>query len=317
MKKMNFYSNSKAGLLCMMMFAMFMSRVSAQCPAVNFSYPAPAGVCALTAVLPVSGLTAVEVFKNNAWVGTLDKGDIGKTLNYRGVQANGSMCWNTVTVEDKVAPVITCPKDITLTCANAANAYDLTVVGGFTTTTAQDGTVNDCSTTTATYNDVRTDFACTAAVVTTIARTWVVKDKYGNVSSPCTQKISITGSIAGAVLPNDQLNLSCKTVLTGFATEVGDGKGGTLYRPTMAGVAIPSIDGATSTACDFYAVLKNVMVIDICGGGKSYMRTWQVLKKCDGSMVGLPFVQTVIVKDVDAPTGKISVDNYKLAAGAA
>ena len=257
----------------------------------------PNGAC-------VTGAT-VEVKRGLNWgSATLTKADIGQTLEYR-VSRGTSMCWGTVKVEDKNGPSITlCVPDIEVACGT--NTNDLAIVGDFKTGGANNGTATDCSTFEQSYTDDVTLVGTCGEK--TIIRTWSLKDKWGNFSSDvCKQKITVKAPVTGVVDANNK-SVSCTTDLTGFATAQGDG--GTLYRPTMDGVAIKTL--AQAGACDVYAILKAVMITDICGGGKSYMRTWQVIQKCTGAPVGAAFDQIVEVKDVTNPTATIKVDNYKL-----
>lgn len=88
-------------------------------------------------------------------------------------------CHVQVFISDPVAPVITCPADITISCIQ--NASDLGVTGQATAT-------DNCTQPSVTYSDVIALSSCNQGTVT---RTWTATDNYNNKKS-CVQKITLT-----------------------------------------------------------------------------------------------------------------------------
>ncbi|WP_264526257.1 HYR domain-containing protein [Flavobacterium sp. N502536] len=110
------------------------------------------------------------------------------TIRWTATDASGNVstaCTQTITITDTEKPVITCPANLTQTTGAGACGANLTI----TNPTATD----NCSTA-FTFAGVRSDaLALTAAYPTGITTiTWTVTDASGNVSTPCTQTITIT-----------------------------------------------------------------------------------------------------------------------------
>jgi hypothetical protein len=299
MKKMNFYFNSnKLGLLCMMLVVTLMSRVSAQCPAVNYSFPA--ANCAGTVTVAMA--TGVGVSLERAATGgspTISKADIGQTLRYIGPGG----CWNTVTVEDKAAPTVGTVTDITIACsdANASNLYPSALVTGYTGPVAASGTgipipaFADCSTIASVsyYDEIQTQsLTCGTKLV---YRYYIAKDIYGNtVNTKGISTQAITVNRPAVVLPTvADVTISCES--------------------TPAAVA------ATQTlACGVTFGFVSEMRVNLCGTTYKLVRTYQAVDACAGGVAGsmgmATVVQTITVKDVTTPSLTVTGTSYPLAA---
>ncbi len=132
------------------------------------------------------------------------------TRNWSAVDAAGNIaaCAQTITVVDEIAPVITCPDDITVPFGSSTEPS----ATGFATAT------DDCDPAPAvTYADV--------ANTTVITRTWTAADACGN-SVQCVQTITIQGSGAPIIDCPDDITVSCNSAtdpsVTGTATAVDD-----------------------------------------------------------------------------------------------
>ena len=112
---------------------------------------------------------------------------IGKTIYGKVIDASGqNSCWTTIKVEDKLAPEIECPEDLTLTCYQMAtycpvvyencSHYTLNVI-------EETITVNDCKPSTGLPDEV----------LKVITRTYQAVDESGNKSAPCTMSITVVG----------------------------------------------------------------------------------------------------------------------------
>jgi hypothetical protein len=283
----------------MMMVALFISRVSAQCPPVNFTYIASdANGCnsplSIAAIVP-AGNAQVFLADVNSWSSFIRPIDIGKTLQYRSVQANGSMCWNYVTIEDKSAPVVTAPANISLSCT----ATDLTpaVTGTVPvngTTGSTGGKASDCSALLSTYySDVESNVKCDGSK--TITRTWFAKDIYGNVSvanALATQTITLTRAAVVFAAPADVV-VSCTD-------------------------AVPAIVATSSTVCAVTTSFVSEMRVNLCGNTYKLVRTYQVVDACPAGSPGMAMStanQTITVRDVTTPSLTVAGTSYDLVNG--
>jgi hypothetical protein len=105
---------------------------------------------------------------------------------------SGQSCWGTLNVEDKLAPELTCPADITLFCNQDT---DPSVAGNVV--------VTDCSDWTVDYTDDETFFGNCEPNIRVIVRTFVAVDEYGNEAS-CTQTITVRRPLLSEIqMPKD------------------------------------------------------------------------------------------------------------------
>jgi len=105
---------------------------------------------------------------------------------------SGQSCWGTLNVEDKLAPEVTCPADITIYCNDDTDPS----ITGF-------ADVTDCSTWNLTYTDDETFFGNCEDNIRIIVRTFVAIDAHGNESS-CTQTITVERpKLADILMPKD------------------------------------------------------------------------------------------------------------------
>ncbi len=262
---------------------------------------APANFTALgtgTTVVIMNGATSygapvasVVVAKTGAGAYTINAvaagNIIGNTYTVKVSDAGGNSCWGTLKFEDKLAPVIACPGDITVNCDK----------DGATTAAA-----TDCSSFTLTSSDVVTEFPCptpypATGVYTTkeISRTFLAIDAYGN-QSTCVQKITFQRPIwetggANVTVTVDNKNYECSATAAQLA-------------PTVAGAGAPSIKigGVTylaNIACDLMVTSVDQQ-LPTCGTGYKIIRTWTVLDWCKGE--SKTATQIIKVEDTQAPT---------------
>ncbi len=133
---------------------------------------------------PTSGIIATgtgSALLENAYL-YIGKKIYGKVTEGSGVNS----CWTEIVIEDKLAPRIECPEDLTLTCYQLA-AYCPVVVENCSHYTlnmiAETITVNDC----------RPATGLPASVLKVVTRTYQAVDASGNVSAPCTLTITVEG----------------------------------------------------------------------------------------------------------------------------
>jgi len=159
---------------------------------------------------------------------------------------NSGTCVQLITVDDSVAPAITCPPNLTIQCtASTAPAN----TGMAMASDNCDGTP------TITFSDVSTPGTCPQESV--ITRTWTATDDCGN-SATCVQTITVDDSMAPAITcpPNITIECSASTAPanTGMATASDncDGTPTITFSDVVAGGACPqeSVITRTWTATD-------------------------------------------------------------------
>jgi hypothetical protein len=243
---------------------------------------------------------------NGPWVpADFNASDIGKTYQYRVVHVSGgnNLCWGELKIEDKLAPKLVCPQDITIACSESTS----------TAVTGQVG-ITDCSATTTTIDDDIQDNGECGNPRQVITRTFIVNDAWGN-QSLCQQNITIKAfDLTALVMPAD-ITVDCETAyLNPNATA-----------PVITGR--PSIDGApigVGGLCSASIGYTDVR-LDICAGSFEIYRTWLVANTClpPGANNPVSHVQRIRVKDfagpafVCPPAVTVSTDPFQCCATAA
>lgn len=139
---------------------------------------------------------------------------------------NSSSCIQTITVDDSMAPVITCPVDLTIECTEST----LPANTGMATA------IDSCDLTPeVTYADVTVAGSCPQEY--TITRTWTATDTCGN-SSSCTQTITVDDSMAPTITCPADVTIECtESTLPG-------NQGGTIFQEDFDGIGGPTAGGA-------------------------------------------------------------------------
>lgn len=120
-------------------------------------------------------------------------------LRVKDKKGNTNECMVLVTVQDKISPVMTCPRDITVNCTS--NIYDLNVTGNATAT-------DNCGNVKVTYKDDSIGFRCTNGL---IIRHWRAEDPGGRFVL-CDQRITI---IDNNPLTSGQISWPQNTTING------------------------------------------------------------------------------------------------------
>jgi hypothetical protein len=131
--------------------------------------------------------------------------DIGRQLRITVRDpANGNSCWGMATVEDKIAPRITCPRD---TCVPCFSGTTPAFTGSATV-------VENCGSFSLSYSDNVTNGSCALNNDRIIRRTWTAIDPWNN-RSTCVQNITVAlGTLTDVIVPLnydglDQPMLNC------------------------------------------------------------------------------------------------------------
>ncbi len=199
---------------------------------------------------------------------------------------DGNSCWATVNIEDKLPPVIQCD-DISMPCW-VVDSYEPLVS-------------DNCST--ATYelvSETITPLSCDPDFIKEVNRTYIATDGYGNVSAPCTQKISLERiDIDNVEFPDDFLfdemtHLECNDTIyntDGF--------------PRVDITGVPTLGHKElfpfgDYYCNFYIDYSDFLVTS---GGcvTKIMRTWRAYEHWCSSDELITHVQTIEIADVLDP----------------
>ncbi|MBI1227857.1 MAG: HYR domain-containing protein [Bacteroidetes bacterium] len=206
---------------------------------------------------------------------------IGQTLIAK-VQhlASGNSCWGYINIEDKLAPTLTCPPDVSVACTAP------TSVAATGTATA-----TDCSDFSISHSDQTQVLGCTGTNYSAIiTRTWMAVDIGGYVSS-CAQTINILKpTVANITWPPhlDGIGAPMLDCLNPNTTPTNTGA------PSIGGYPIPN-----SGYCNM-AVTHSDETIPLCEASYKILRTWTVVSWCTSTIQ--THVQIIAVKDTHPPT---------------
>jgi HYR domain/Dockerin type I domain len=202
----------------------------------------------------VGGACPQERTINRTWIATDDCG-------------NSSTCLQVISVDDSVAPAITCPPNVTIQCTAS------TMPGNTGSATATD----NCDATPAiTFSDVIIPGGCPQE--RTINRTWSATDDCGNIST-CLQTINVEDSVAPSITCPANITIECTSS------------------------TLPPTTG-TATATDNCAATPGITFSDVIIGGvcpllEMITRTWIASDGCGNSST---CVQIIVVTDSGAPS---------------
>ena len=224
-------------------------------------------------------------YGNGPWVmGMFDASDIGKKYQYRVLHISGgsNLCWGEIKIEDKLAPKLVCPVDITIACSESTDASHTGNIG-----------VTDCSGYSTVVDDEYTDFGLCNDPRGLLIRSWIVTDAWGNQSS-CSQSVMITPfDLNDVVFPADTI-VDCEVTYLNPAgiASVNTGE--------------PSINGASivgSTWCGAQVGFTDTYFYG-CGETFTILRQWGVLNNCAPLGAGNPIAHTqkIQVIDLGGPT---------------
>ena len=240
---------------------------------------------------------------------------IGKVIIVTVVDGTNS-CWGYLRVEDKQAPSIVCPANVTLACDQAGILLTPGRTGQFTGATnvfsttgglvtgAVNGTTNECSKFEQSYVDAGTIAPCLGG---TISRTWTLKDIWGNTSVTCTQTITVSASPVFVAPAFVDATLDCQNVTAAQKAIL-------LAGGAITGVALPAV----STTCGLSLNFVSSRELAICPGSYKIIRTYEVINMCPKVgevMVNGPYTQTIQVLDRTSPTAGSTYQNYSVVAG--
>jgi hypothetical protein len=265
------------------------------------------GLLTLSATLPsgevLSGATI-----------TFTEEHVGMDIDVTVTDPNGiNSCWGTVTIEDKVAPAIMCPPDVTVLCTEPTDTSATGIpllLGGMYMEEGATISNGNCEAELF-YRDAVENNLCNGAYQQVITRTFYVVDAAGNMSEPCSQIISVERELLA--------NASYPPHWDGLDSHLGINDNGVSSNPPLAcedegvvwnpltredgrivpspfdsddgeliGTGAPGDVGSCGTIFSFYEDI----IFDICEGDCAtynpsfkVLRTWDVFDWCTGEFM--------------------------------
>lgn len=208
---------------------------------------------------------------------------------------SGNACWTFVTVEDKLAPELTCGSD-TVFCYESVDPLDL----GFPVDDLDDVVVNpdgsylifgiaQCGPVLFEYFDEISLQNCNSPFSRIIKRHWTATDANGN-SSQCTDTIYVERvGLEGITLPPHFDNVENPSLEC--SNEICILPDGT---PDMACTGAPG-----GAICDHIHIDFEDVFVPKCGGSYKVLRQWEIIDFCTGDEI--IYVQKILVEDTTPP----------------
>ncbi|HOY06878.1 MAG TPA: T9SS type A sorting domain-containing protein [Saprospiraceae bacterium] len=224
-------------------------------------------------------LDVTPPFGNGPWIpAKVDADDIGHYYTYHLVHdQSGNLCSGVVLIEDKLAPAVTCPPDVSVACSEST---DVSHTGNVTAT--------DCDTYTIVIDDDYTNFGPCADPRAEIVRTFIVTDHSGN-QNTCSQTITIVPfDLADVTMPAD-ITVNCESAYLNPSATAPDHTG----RPSINGYPI-GVGGLCAASLGFTDVR-----LDICPGSFEILRTWVVASTCTPLSATNPITHTQRIQVLD------------------
>lgn len=187
------------------------------------------------------------------------------------VCGNSSFCAQFITVHDEVAPTITCPADITVTCASLIPPADPLLP------VTDDNCEGPVAVTVA--PDVTTGFICNQQY--TLNRVYTATDMCGNTTS-CVQQITVSDITVPTIECVSDITVSCASEIPAPFTEQ------VVVSDNCSGIVTVTVapDVTTSQVCaNNFVIERTYTAADECGNAVSCTQTIAVLDDIAPSLV--------------------------------
>ena len=218
--------------------------------------------------------------------------DLTKTLNYTITHTTSSfICWNTVTIEDKIAPTIECGRDLTVNCLT-----DLSTV-------TEPTPIDNCFATVELINEVHETLPCDLDFVGKVTRTWKAVDAAGNESAPCVQTIYLErSSVSGITPPANNPVLRCSQVYARDDKGFGYPAPSVTGVPMLGGVSLYPLSQLNMVYCNSIIDYTDVLTVDTKCKTR-IIRTWSITEwHCSTAVTKFMSMQLIDIIDDIAPT---------------
>lgn len=222
---------------------------------------------------------------------------VGETLTVK-VSVNGNACWGTITIEDKLAPIIDCPGDMTVSCYESSN---------FANPVATDNCDNSLPVTI--VSDETTDLDCSNEFSARRTIIYQAIDDAGNESAFCTKNIYFERiDLGDIVFPENRDDVELPS-LECDNQPLWDLNGDGYPQPEETGTPTTT-DGfnifPNNSYCELNATFSD-QELPICESSFKVLRTWTVLDWCTGQI--REEFQIIKVEDKDGPIVTCVPDN--------
>ncbi|MFN8303092.1 MAG: SdrD B-like domain-containing protein [Saprospiraceae bacterium] len=189
--------------------------------------------------------------------------------------------WGHIVLEDKLAPSLTCPGDVTIACSESTDVSHTGNVG-----------IHDCTATTTQIDDEVVNNGDCSDPRQIITRTFIVTDAWGN-QSTCSQIITVLPFDLDDVIFPDDITIDCEDLYNNPNATA------------PANTGNPSINGASITGsvlCDSKVNYTDTYY-EGCEGTFTILRAWSVLSDClpVGPNNPVSHTQRIEVEDVHGP----------------
>ncbi len=198
---------------------------------------------------------------------------ISRTYLATDLCGNTASCSQSITVLDNTPPTLTCPANLTVSCASQVPAASTTAVTGVSD--ACGGTV-----TVSILPDVISNQTCANRF--TIIRTYVATDVCGNTAS-CSQNITVLDNTPPTLTCPANLTVSCASLVpaanTNLVTGVSDACGGTVTLSVLPDVI------TNQTCTNRFLITRTYRATDICGNSATCAQTITVLDNIPPTLI--------------------------------
>jgi len=235
----------------------------------------------------------------------VDSSHVGRSFDVK-IQYDHNSCWGKIHVEDKFAPVITCPPVDTLNC------YDRRT---FPLPTATDncGTIKSVNI----LSDDIEDLGCSQAYAAIRRISYIAFDKYDNKSAVCTRVVYYRKIRLDSIdFPKDRDDQSAHS-LSCDNKENWDKNNNKYPEPSESGVPTDKTGASIQpdvAFCDLKVSFTDSEIVT-CGASRKIFRSWTILDWCSRQV--RTKIQTIKISDHEAPEASVNhVDGLKVNANA-
>ena len=270
----------------------------------------------------------VEIL-NSTLGNTVGAAQIGQTFNVKVKHTvSGNSCWGKVKIEDKLAPLLTCPASTSISCATVMDVspYETIVCDNIANNGIKDTcfsvyglptVAENCTGYTLSYSDVLEDKDCASGNISAIVvRTWKAKDAFGNTSTCATTFTLMRQNISWVNFPPN-INIECSdnykkdTKGNPHPNSSGIpmllGVGAYPNSPGYCELSTSYIDSKTASCGTTYKIVRKWTAIDWCTS--QILQQTQVIKVTDTTppVIKKGAAKIVISTDVDVCKRKVYV----------
>lgn len=211
----------------------------------------------------------------------VDGSYIGQTLKARVSTPDGNSCWGTISIEDKLKPVLDCADVVEISCYSTFNPS----LPGVTDNCDPNPTITILS-------DVTTDIDCNDPNFPTLSAqrviTYRAEDASGNISNTCTQTVNyVRIGLGDITFPDNLDNIEESALSCDSYSEATWNESNPAY-PFFNVTGAPATPNGSlilpnNSLCELNATFSD-QIISICESSFKVLRTFTVLDWCTGEV---------------------------------